>query len=112
MQKEERRVQNLVRHAYSARGVNPGFLTKENARRALKEIGLSASGSAPRSNPSPGTKISKPVFGYELFVAHKYCRSQSRKTQPQISSKILDGPPNSNAKWRMRSAARSRDLEF
>jgi hypothetical protein len=53
-------------------GANPGFLTnlnKANARRALKEIGLSASGFCSRSNPSPGTKISTPEFGCELFVA-------------------------------------------
>ena len=53
-------------------GANPGFLTsleKENARRALKEIGLSASGFCSESNPSPGTKISTPEFGCELFVA-------------------------------------------
>jgi hypothetical protein len=27
--------------------------------------------SAPKSNPRPGTRISKPVFGCELFVVHK-----------------------------------------
>ena len=36
-----------------------------------KEIGLSASGFCSRSNPSPGTKISTPEFGYELFVARR-----------------------------------------
>jgi hypothetical protein len=35
-----------------------------------KEIGLSASGLCSMSNPGPGTKISKPVFGCELFAAH------------------------------------------
>lgn len=41
-------------------GANPGFLTKKaNARRALNEIGLSASGFCSRSNPSPGTMISR-----------------------------------------------------
>ena len=47
-------------------GANPGFLTtlgKANARRTLKEIGLSAIGFCSRSNPSPGTKISTPEFG-------------------------------------------------
>jgi len=38
-------------------------LENENARRTPKEIGLSASGFCSESNPSPGTKISKPVFG-------------------------------------------------
>jgi hypothetical protein len=42
---------------------------KKSAQRALKEIGLSASGFCSESNPSPGTKISTPVFGCELFVA-------------------------------------------
>jgi hypothetical protein len=38
-------------------GANPGFLTKkENARRALKEIGLSASGSAQRAIPAPALR--------------------------------------------------------
>ena len=52
-------------------GANPGFLTNknENAQRALKEIGLSASGFCSESNPSPGSRISTPVFGCELFVA-------------------------------------------
>ena len=52
-------------------GANPGFPTNknENAQRALKEIGLSASGFCSESNPSPGSKISTPVFGCELFVA-------------------------------------------
>jgi hypothetical protein len=51
----------------------PKFVEKwyknENAQRALKEIGLSASGFCSESNPSPGSRISLPVFGYELFVA-------------------------------------------
>jgi hypothetical protein len=34
-----------------------------------RRLGLSASGYCLLSNPSPGTKISTPVFGYELFVA-------------------------------------------
>jgi hypothetical protein len=33
-------------------------------------MGLPASGFCSRSNPSPGTKISTPEFGCELFVAH------------------------------------------
>jgi hypothetical protein len=45
---------------------------KKNARRTLKEIGASDKrNTAPRSNPRPGTEISKPVFGCELFVAHQ-----------------------------------------
>jgi hypothetical protein len=42
-----------------------GLRGKENAQRALKEIGITAH----ESNPSPGSMISMPVFGYELFVA-------------------------------------------
>jgi hypothetical protein len=34
------------------------------------EMGLPASGFCSRSNPSPGSKISTPEFGCELFVAH------------------------------------------
>jgi hypothetical protein len=37
--------------------------------------------SAPKSIPSPGTKISTPVFGSELFVAHLPFRSERRKMQ-------------------------------
>ena len=77
-------------------GANPGFLTKkENARRALKEIGLSASGYCSRSNPSPGTMISTPVFGSELFVAHDVSRTKAFKRQRQVIqsySQIFDGP--------------------
>lgn len=36
-----------------------------------KEIGLSASGFCSESNPSPGSKISTPEFGCELFVAQE-----------------------------------------
>ena len=37
------------------------------------EIGLSVKRIlAQRANPRPGTKISEPAFGYELFVAHLY----------------------------------------
>ncbi|HTY88941.1 MAG TPA: hypothetical protein VMB80_15870 [Candidatus Acidoferrum sp.] len=52
-------------------GANPGFRPK-NARRTLKEIGASKKrNSAPKSNPRPGTGISTPVFGCELFVARE-----------------------------------------
>ena len=51
-------------------GANPGFLTKKKMRgERSKEIGLSASGFCSWSTPSPGSKISMPVFGCELFVA-------------------------------------------
>jgi len=52
-----------------------GYSIFENALKTTtrdersKEIGLSASGFCSRSNPSPGSKISTPEFGYELFVA-------------------------------------------
>jgi hypothetical protein len=52
------------------RGSVTGNEGKRNAQRALKEIGLSARrNTAPKSNPGPGTRISKPVLGCELFVA-------------------------------------------
>ncbi len=68
-------------------GANPGFLTileNKNARRALKEIGLSASGFCSESNPSPGTKISTPEFGCELFVAHKSILANCQKLQAEV----------------------------
>jgi hypothetical protein len=49
-----------------------------------KEIGLSASGFCSESNPSPGTKISTPEFGYELFVARTFCRTMARFQQPKV----------------------------
>jgi len=64
---------------------------KENARRALKEIGLSASGFCSESNPSPGTKISTPEFGCELFVAHDICRTAARRQQPKVIHQLSMG---------------------
>ena len=44
---------------------------KENARRMLKgDRRFRKRNTAHRAIPRPGTKISKPVFGCELFVAH------------------------------------------
>ena len=62
----------------------PASRTKRKMRdERSKEIGLSASGFCSESNPSPGTMISTPVFGYELFVAHQkhdsFCRSDNWK---------------------------------
>jgi len=51
-----------------SRVLNTGIKKKMRNERS-KEIGLSASGFGSVSNPSPGSKISPPVFGYELFVA-------------------------------------------
>jgi hypothetical protein len=39
---------------------------------------------APKSNPSPGTMISLPVFGYELFVAQVNVRLATAKAQPKL----------------------------
>jgi hypothetical protein len=49
-----------------------------------KEIGLSASGFCSESNPSPGTKISTPEFGYGLFVARHFCRMIAGKLQLKV----------------------------
>ncbi len=49
-----------------------------------KEIGLSASGFCSESNPSPGSKISMPEFGYGLFVARHFCRTIAGKLQPKV----------------------------
>jgi hypothetical protein len=63
-------------------GANPGFLTKKGKR------ATSAQGDWPirkricsKSNPSPGTMISSPVFGSELFVAHDFCLTKRAKRQ-------------------------------
>src|SRR5439155_7305615 len=71
---------------------NSGFrsrATKKNARRALKEIGLSACGYCSKSNPSPGTMISTPVFGCELFVAQSHRRPIVPGTQLKIIHQVI-----------------------
>jgi hypothetical protein len=54
----------------------------------LRRLAYPQSGFCSRSNPSPGTKISKPVFGWELFVAHKFCRIKKSRTQLQLIHKL------------------------
>jgi hypothetical protein len=49
-----------------------------------KEIGLSASGFCSESNPSPGSKISTPVFGCELFVARRFFRATPEYMQARV----------------------------
>jgi len=50
----------------------------------LIEIGLSASGFCSESNPSPGSKISTPVFGFEAvrYAFQEY--QNSRRWQPEV----------------------------
>lgn len=68
-------------------GANPGFLTnfkRKCAANAQTRLALPQAEYCSRSNPRPGTKISKPVFGYELFVAHVFYRSNRQNLQDQV----------------------------
>ena len=56
------------------------------------------SGFCSKSNPSPGTKISKPVFGCELFVAQATFRLLGAKTQPEFVHRLLTGPVRSESR--------------
>ena len=40
------------------------------------------------SNPRPGTKISKPVFGYELFVAQFQSYHHARKMREKVIHRL------------------------
>jgi hypothetical protein len=65
-------------------------IENENARRAPKgDWRFRKRNSAPRSNPRPGTKISKPVFGYELFVAHLFYRAERERFQAPVIHKTV-----------------------
>jgi hypothetical protein len=54
-----------------------------------RRLAYPQSGFCSRSNPSPGTKISKPVFGWELFVAQRLYRLLGAKTQPEFVHRVL-----------------------
>ena len=50
----------------------------------LRRLAYPTSGFCSESNPSPGTKISTPEFGCELFVARPLFRSDGRAIQAQV----------------------------
>jgi hypothetical protein len=57
---------------------------KANARRTLKGDWPVREDFCSESNPSPGSKISTPEFGYELFAARLCCRAAGGNVQTKI----------------------------
>ncbi len=77
-------------------GANTGSrATKKLRNERSNEMGLSASGFCSESNPRPGSKISTPVFGCELFVAPAKDITTSRGDNPKLFTAIHNfvGPP-------------------
>ena len=49
-----------------------------------RRLAYPTSGFCSESNPSPGTMISTPEFGCELFVAHRRFLAKRQKLQPKV----------------------------
>ena len=89
-------------------GANPGFLTKNKMRgERSKRLAYPQADSAPRSNPSPGTMISTPVFGCELFVA----QSHRRPIVPGMQRKVIHQVIHRDSLARLPKSIRSSSIQ-